>query len=526
MRTSDVRKEIALSLALVLGLSTRAVAAGDFNGDGYDDLIVGAPYETIGSAVEAGSAFVMYGSATGIATTPASTFILSLIGLTEATGDRLGTSIAVGNFDGDAYDDAAIGVPGREVAGKSRAGMVVVLRGSAVGLTTAGVKVFHQNTKGIKDKVEADAKAQPTQSFEVFGTTMCCGDFDGNGYDDLAIGVIESVKSGKSVALGAGAVHAIYGSKFGLRAKRNQLWHLGSKGIPGDLQSGAGWGLRMTCGDFDGDGADDLVVGSDHYLVDADSEGAFSVIYGKAKKGLHRSRAQWFDEAAIGGPSTGNYTAFTYALAAGDLNGDGRDDLAIGSPGVALNGHPLCGQFYVMTSTPTGLDASATSVWNRTQFFVNGTTQTSLYFGKELVCGDFDDDTFDDLAVGVPGQNSGAISGCGAVQIFPGTANGISALVDTIVDQDTGSIPDTNEVADQFGGTLATGDFDGNGLPDLACGMPFQDISGASSAGALLVLSGSPSGIATNTGWFVHEGSPVIGGAPAASEQFGEVLGK
>jgi hypothetical protein len=83
MRTLAVRKEIALSLVFSIALGAREVVAGDFNGDGYEDLVVGAPHETVGSAVEAGSAFVMYGSATGIATTPASTFILPLIGLEE-----------------------------------------------------------------------------------------------------------------------------------------------------------------------------------------------------------------------------------------------------------------------------------------------------------------------------------------------------------------------------------------------------------------------------------------------------------
>ena len=132
-----------------------AVAAGDFDGDGFEDLAVGIPYETISGVAAAGAVHVFYGSVGGLRTTGDQLFTQSSSGIAGGieADDRWGWSLAAGRFDLDAYDDLAIGGPYEDLTagGSSRAdaGAVWVLFGSASGLTGAGSRYFDQETSPI-----------------------------------------------------------------------------------------------------------------------------------------------------------------------------------------------------------------------------------------------------------------------------------------------------------------------------------------------------------------------------------------
>lgn len=244
------------------GFSTVWAAAGtgvwaDFNGDGFADLAVGALQEDIGSVVDAGAVNVIYGSAGGLAALDNQLWNQNSASIQEIaeTSDRFGAALAAGDFNGDGFDDLAVGVPG-EGGGIFGTGAVNVLYGSVSGLSANGNQLWTQDSANIKDVAEvADG----------FGAALGAGDFNGDGRDDLAVGVpTEDVNVCSFAWCGradAGAVNVIYGSVTGLTAANNQFWTQDSSGIQGVVGSTEGFGFSLATGDFDHDGVADLAVG-------------------------------------------------------------------------------------------------------------------------------------------------------------------------------------------------------------------------------------------------------------------------
>ena len=158
------------------------LARGDFDNDGYDDLAVGVPGEDLssGSIVDTGMVWIFYGSANGFNTARSDKFHQNTSGMADSNegGDQFGFSLAVGNFDGDAYDDLAIGVPYETLGSDSRTGRVQILYGSSSGLSSSGSLSFEQDY----------LPGEESQDGDHFGWALASGDFDDDGYDDLAVG--------------------------------------------------------------------------------------------------------------------------------------------------------------------------------------------------------------------------------------------------------------------------------------------------------------------------------------------------
>ncbi|AZM51964.1 hypothetical protein DMA15_04620 [Streptomyces sp. WAC 01529] len=176
-----------------------AMAIGDINGDGYDDLVRGdSDYPDYNSRV-----YVSYGSADGLKE-PAQKFDQNTPGVpgAEEEGDSFGRSVAVGDVTGDGYADVAVGAVGEDVGTVAGAGSVVLLRGSADGLTGAGAQVFHQNTAGVPGVAEKD---------DLFGSATALLDVTGDGHADLAASAV-------SENARAGAVWSLRGTATGLTA--------------------------------------------------------------------------------------------------------------------------------------------------------------------------------------------------------------------------------------------------------------------------------------------------------------------
>ena len=518
---------------------------GDFNGDGYMDLPIGVPGEDIGDIENAGVVNVIYGSAIGLNADaadpdnvlPAQIWSQDDLGpddIAEAN-DQFGFSLAIGDFNGDGFDDLAVGSPNESIGSSIAAGAVNVLYGSPIGLQSTDVSIgsdifgqdsqlWHQGQPSVIEHVEDG---------DQFGYSLTSGDFDENGFDDLAIGAPgESV--GKVVS--SGAVNVIYGSEIGLLAKSqlaemghpDQFWNQKRPGIPDIVETGDDFGFSVTTGDFDGDGISDLAIGVPGEEVDGKiNAGAVNVIYGSTS-GL--SATPIVDNDGIlsgqesqlwhqGKPSVIEHVEdgdqFGYSLTSGDFDGNGFDDVAIGVPGESVGKVVNSGAVNVIYGSEIGLLAKSQlaemghpdQFWNQKKPGVLGIVESGDDFGFSLTTGDFDGDGVSDLAIGVPGQiineqeDAGVVNviyGAGITGLQTSSTEDIEVIDSQIWHQDQGGIKGVSEAGDCFGWSLATGDYNGDGCHDLTCGVPAEKLGSNDRAGVINVIHGSPKGIYPN----------------------------
>lgn len=347
-------------------------------------------------------------------------------------------------------------------------------------------------------------------------------DFDGDSFHEMALG---SPGEDIDAIVNAGAVNVIYGSKNGPVTDNDDLLYQDLSSIEGLSEIGDRFGGSMTSGDFDHDGRADLVVAAPLDDVGTVVDGGLINVIMGTKDGLGTTDGQlWHRDTPGVIDVAGTGDRFGASLASGDFNGDGFFDLAVGAPRDRVNNHEGAGSVNVLYGTKTGLTASGDQLWHQDSSGILGVAGAGDRFGTSLTVGDFDDDGYDDLAIGAPGDVVGAGAGAGQVHIIYGSATGLTSSGNDRFHQDSSGVLEVAGAKDRFGSSVAAADFDGDGYDDLAVGAPKDDADGKNNIGKVHILFGSSSGVTSSGNELWSQASSGVGDGPQGADKFGATL--
>ncbi|MER6917257.1 VCBS repeat-containing protein [Streptomyces sp. NPDC000594] len=376
------------------------------------------------------------------------------------------------DFNGDGIRDLAVAAPGGTAGTVAGAGTVSVLLGSRTEPVTARKQTFHQDSPGVPGTA---------RSGDRFGSALASADLDRDGYADLVVGAYLDATTVER----AGSLTVLWGGPQGL------------SGGASLLEGSRAWlGRSVAVGDFDGDGDPDVAVSDD--VTDV------RVLSGPFQR----------DGSAAGFSPVVADTAYRITdLAAGDVDGDGRADLAatrqhtdmMESPETAV----WTGGAQGLSGAPKALRGSIGDPW------VPG--------GDSLDIGDIDRDGYADIVVGRDDfRESDPPRGGGQIGVFPGSASGPADSRYTTLTQESPGVPGSSAYRDFFGSGVTVADVDGDGYGDVATGIPGKRVGTlGGGAGAVMVLRGSARGL-TGTGAQVFtQDTPGVPGVAETGDRFG-----
>jgi fibronectin type 3 domain-containing protein len=365
----------------VTTLTVRKGVNRDINGDGYADLVVGAP----GYSTQTGRAYVFHSrGASGVtagATPQGAAAEADSILTGEATSNKFGNSVAIGDLNGDGYADLVVGA----IDYGTQAGRVYVFHSRGASGVTAGAT-----------PQEAAAEAESILTGEAtensFGNSVATGDLNGDGYADLAVGAeLYNTSTGRAYVFhsrGASGVTA-NATPVGAAVEAESI-------LTGEATENS-FGTSVAIGDLNGDGYADLVVGARGFST---STGRAYGFHSRGASGVTANATPVGAAAEAESILTGEATSndFGVSVAIGDVNGDGYADLVVGARtystnrGRAYGFHSRGASGVTANATPVGAAAEAESILDGEDADGN--------FGSSVATGDLNGDGYADLVVG------------------------------------------------------------------------------------------------------------------------------
>ncbi|WP_392476642.1 beta strand repeat-containing protein [Nostoc sp. C110] len=476
-------------------------SAGDINGDGFDDLIIGATGADLNGQQNAGSSYVVFGSNSGFdaqlnlsALNGSNGFVINGIN----AGDFSGFSVSsAGDINGDGFDDLIIGASNADPNGQYAAGSSYVVFGSNSGFDA---QLNLSTLNGSNGFVINGIDQYDNSGFSV----SSAGDINGDGFDDLIIGARFADPNGQ---FRAGSSYVVFGSNSGFDAQLNLSTLNGSNGfVINGINADDNSGFSVSsAGDINGDGFDDLIIGARYVGPNGQSGAGSSYVVFGSNSGfdaqLNLSTLNGSNGFVINGINADDNSGFSVS-SAGDINGDGFDDLIIGARFADPNGQFRAGSSYVVFGSNSGFDAqlNLSTLNGSNGFVINGIDELDLSGGSVSSAGDINGDGFDDLIIGAINLDPNGQAYAGSSYVVFGSNSSFDAQFNlSTLNSSNGFVINGINAYDFSGGSVSSaGDINGDGFDDLIIGASNADPNGQYAAGSSYVVFGFQTAATTN----------------------------